>query len=50
VSAALAFVPLFEAASAAVNRPTSELVFQSHLLIQLLSSISRSRSAFYQTA
>ena len=50
VSAGVALVPLLEAAPVAVSSRTSELVFQSHLLIQLLSSISRSRSASHQTA
>src|SRR5688572_8129628 len=50
VTAAFCFVPLLDAAPVAVSSRSSVLVSQFHLLIQLLSSISRRRSASHHTA
>src|SRR6266542_5912277 len=50
LSAGVALVPLFEIAPPAVRSRTSVPDVQSHLLIQLSSRISRSRSASHHTA
>ncbi len=43
------FVPLLDVQPWATSRGDSALVFQSHLVMRLLSRISRSRSPSHQT-